>query len=287
VLEDDITVKSCKLIIHADDFGLSEKVNQGIVKAHCNGIVTSTSLMATGAAFESAIELSRSTPTLDTGIHLTLTEEEPASKRDDIPTLLDNDQCFHDHAITFIKRYMVRKISLDEVKQELDAQICKILDYGVSVSHLDSHQHIHMLPGIRKVVGELAKKYAIPAIRYPKESMMLYMLKEEGGLNRLAQLLGLNTFCTIARTSGTQQPDRFFGFFYGGSLTKERLWKILQQLDPGATNEIMCHPGMYDDTCKYNHWGYHWQNELDALTDQKIKNHIDSSGIKLISYADI
>jgi hopanoid biosynthesis associated protein HpnK len=287
VLEDDVTVEKCKLIVHADDFGLSEKVNQGIAKAHCNGIVTSTSLMATGTAFESAIELSRSTPTLDIGIHLTLTEEEPVSKRDNIPTLLDNDQYFHDHAITFIKRYMVRKISLDEVKQELDDQICKILDYGVRVSHLDSHQHIHMLPGIRKVVGDLAKKYSISAIRYPKESMVPYMLKDEGNLNRLAQLLSLNMFCTIARTSGTQQPDRFFGFFYGGGLTKARLWRILQQLGPDSTSEIMCHPGVYDDACKYKHWDYHWQDELDALTDQNIKDYLDSSGIKLISYADI
>ena len=75
----------CKLIVHADDFGLSEQVNEGIVEAHCKGIVTSTSLMATGAAFESAISLSRSTPTLDVGIHLTLTEEEPLSKKNSIP----------------------------------------------------------------------------------------------------------------------------------------------------------------------------------------------------------
>jgi len=277
----------CKLIVHADDFGLSEQVNEGIVEAHCKGIVTSTSLMATGAAFESAISLSRSTPTLDVGIHLTLTEEEPLSKKNSIPSLLDDDQCFHDHAITFIKRYIVGRISLGEIKQELDAQICKILDYGIRVSHLDSHQHIHMLPGIRKIVGELANKYSISAVRYPKESLMPYMLKENGGIGRLAQLLSLNMFCMIARTPAIQQPDCFFGFFYGGGLTKDRLQKILQRLCPDGTSEIMCHPGVYDDTCQYNHWGYHWQDELDALTDREIREFINSRGVELISYADL
>jgi len=280
-------VETCKLIVHADDFGLSEKTNEGIERAHRSGIVTSTSLMATGAAFESAIRVSRSTPTLDIGIHLTLTEEEPLSKRNSIATLLDNDEKFYDHAITFIKRYMAGKISLDEVRQEMDAQICKVLDYGVKVSHLDSHQHIHMLPGIRKVVGELAGKYSISAIRYPRESLMPYMLLEKGGLARLVQLLGLNTFCAIARTPDIRQPDHFFGFFYGGGLTKDRLWRLLHQRCSAGTCEIMCHPGVYDEACRYNHWDYHWQEELDALTDQEIRGYLDSSDIELISYADL
>jgi predicted glycoside hydrolase/deacetylase ChbG (UPF0249 family) len=137
------------------------------------------------------------------------------------------------------------------------------------------------------VVGELAMKYSISAIRYPRESLVPYILKEKINLKRLVQLLSLNMFCAITRTSGTQQPDHFYGFFYGGGLTKDRLWKILKQLNPESTCEIMCHPGLFDAGSKYDHWGYHWQEELEALTDQGIAEHINSTGIELITYADI
>jgi predicted glycoside hydrolase/deacetylase ChbG (UPF0249 family) len=182
---------------------------------------------------------------------------------------------------------MAGKISLGEVERELDAQISKVLDYGIRVSHLDSHQHIHMLPGIRKVVGELAGKYSISAIRYPKESLRPYMLGEKGGMARLAQLICLNAFCTIARTSSIKQPGHFFGFFYGGRLTRDRLLKIFENLKPGSTNEVMCHPGLFDHASRYKHWNYRWLDELDALTDQEVRDYLDSRGVELVSYADI
>ena len=276
-----------KLIVHADDFGLSEKVNEGIIRAHRDGIVTSASLMANGEAFESAIRLARCSPSLDVGIHLTLTEEKPLSEKNKIPSLLDKNNRFHCHATKFAKRYLTGKISLDEVNHELDAQIRKVINHGVIVSHLDSHQHIHMLPGIRKLVGKLAGKYSINAIRYPKESLSSYMLVEKGGFSRLIQLVGLNAFCSVADTKDVQKPDYFFGFFYGGGLTKTRLRKILHHLRPDSTCEIMCHPGVHDDASQYNHWHYHWKDELDALTDHEIKGYIDSKGVELISYADL
>lgn len=278
---------NCRLIVHADDFGLSEKVNEGIVDAHRNGIVTSTSLMATGPAFDSAIELARSIPTLDIGIHLTLIEEKPLLRKKEIPSLLSENGCFYGHATSFIKPYLFREVSLLEVEKELDAQIQRILRHGLPVSHLDSHQHIHMLPGIHRIVRKLARKYSIPAIRYPKESIKRYMFKVPGNFSRIMQLFSLIMFCNISRTHGTLHPDKFFGFFSGGNLTKEDLVRILENLEDHSTSEVMCHPGMLDRDNRLGHWNYHWQNELDALTDNDIKNLLSKNNIQLISYADL
>jgi chitin disaccharide deacetylase len=276
-----------RLIVHADDFGLSERVNEGIVEAHRNGIVTSASLIASGAAFEHAIGLSRATPTLDVGVHLTLVDEEPVSSTGVVRTLVDRDGRFYRRAGAFMKRYLFGAISLDEIGRELDAQIDKIITRGVRVTHLDGHQHLHMVPGIRRVVGELARKYAIPCVRYPKEALKLYMLQDRGSLRRVSDLLVLNAFCTLARTSDARQPDHFCGFFYGGRLSKENLLRVLKHLPTSGTCELMCHPGLDDPASRYSDWRYQWQVERDALTDRAIRDYLNATNTELISYADL
>lgn len=278
---------ACRLIVHADDFGLSEGVNSGIIQAHREGVLTSASLIASGKGFEHAIELWRATPTLDIGVHLTLIEEEPVSPGNDIPTLLTKDGHFHRDAGVFMKRYLFGAISLEEITRELDAQIKLVMARGVKVSHLDGHQHLHMVPGVRRVVGELARKYAIPSIRYPKEVLRNYMLKEPGSMLRVSQLLVLNAFCSVARTSDARRPDHFCGFFYGGRLSKKNLINVLDHLPSNGTCELMCHPGLDDAEARHNHWGYRWQEERDALMDCEIRNYLKAKQIQLISYSDL
>jgi len=155
------------------------------------------------------------------------------------------------------------------------------------VSHLDGHQHLHMLPGVRLIVGELARKYAIPSIRYPKETPRFYMLKEPGSVRRIPQMLLLNFFCAIARTSDAGRPDHFYGFFYGGRLSKENLLRVLDHLPATGICEVMCHPGLMDPDSRHNHWGYQWQAECDALTDRDVRDCLRSRGIRLVSYSDL
>ena len=204
---------SCRLIVHADDFGISEQVNNGICLAHQEGILTSTSIMASGVAFEHGVNLLKQNPSLEVGIHLTLIEELPLLPKQLIPSLVGKNGLFFDHATTFIKRYLTGRIRLSEVRKEIDQQIRKVLDAGIPLSHLDSHQHIHALPGIRAVVFELAKKYGIPAVRLPSEQFHSYMLRSKGGLARLAQLFVLKVFCQIGHWRGVSSPDYFMGFF--------------------------------------------------------------------------
>jgi len=274
-----------RLIVNADDFGLSEAVNEGIVEAHQRGIVTSTSLIASGAAFEHAVALARAIGTIDVGVHLTLTEEEPVSNRKDIPTLLDGDGRLYLHTTSFVKHYLAGRISLDEVERELDAQIARVVSSSLRVSHLDGHQHVHMVPGIRRIAGRLAEKYGIPAIRFPKEPPKPYMFREGGAAGRLLQLFALNAFCAAADIRGAKRPDHFVGFFYGGRLTKPNLMQVLESLPSEGTCELMCHPGRQDAGSPRAHWQYRWPDELDALTDRDVGEWLQSRGIELVPYA--
>jgi len=273
-----------KLIVHADDFGLSETINEGILHAHLRGILTSTSLIANGAAFEHAIGICQSTPTLDVGVHLTLVEEEPVLDVDLLPSLVNGKGRFHHHATIFATRYLTGKVCLAEVHYELEAQIQKVIRRGVRVSHLDSHQHLHMLPQILRITVELAKHYGIPAIRFPGERMRVDMLRENKSVTRVFHLFVLNLLCCMGRNANTLRTDYFVGFFFGGRLHKKNLKKVLENIPLEGTCELMCHPGFDDPKRLYSHWGYHWSDELSALVDQDISHFLRHNGIELVSY---
>lgn len=280
-------MSGCRLIVHADDFGLAQPVNDGIVEAHRRGIVTSTSIMAPGPAFDHAVELARATPTLDVGVHLTLTEENPVSDPGRVPSLIDADGRLPAHATSFLRQRLAGRLALDEIRLELDAQIARVVERGLRVSHLDGHQHVHMMPGVHAIVAELAAKYAIPAVRHPREDVRAWMLAERGSAGRLLQQLALNVFCAAADTVGVARPDHFVGFFHGGRLSKANLIRILSTLPRCGTCELMCHPGHADASGRYAHWGYRWQDEFDALTDPAVARWLREHHVELVSYASL
>ena len=274
-----------KLIVNADDFGLSEKVNEGIRLAHLNGILTSASLMANGAAFEHAVTICQSVPSLDVGIHLTLIEERPLLNPSAVPSLVDPTGRFPRHATVFIRQYFLGRFSLQEIHAEMDAQIRKVLSRGIRISHLDSHQHIHLLPQILKIVVSLAREYQIPYIRLPCEKLDGYMQQGRGAASRVMQLLGLRFFCYWA---GRQVPilrtDHFAGFFFGGRLDRQNLRQVIEHLPPDGLCELMCHPGLDDPLGNYGHWGYDASGECDALVDPEIRSRLAQRNIQLVSF---
>lgn len=275
------------LIVHADDFGLSEGVSDGIVLAHKEGILTSTSVIAVGKAFDYAMELSRSLPTMDLGIHLTLVEERPLLMSSEIPSLVNANGSFFDHATTFLRRYATGHVSMPEVRRECEAQIRKVLDWQIPVSHLDTHQHLHALPAIRRIVDELAAKYGIPAVRYPREKLRGYMLRNFRAIPRTLQLLVLNGLCRLGRAPALAHTDQFTGFYFGGSLTKANLRTLIRNLPTAGTCELMCHPGLHDERSGHGHWNYRWTEELDALRDPLLPELMRQRGIHLVGYRDL
>jgi predicted glycoside hydrolase/deacetylase ChbG (UPF0249 family) len=220
------------------------------------------------------------------GVHLTLIEERPLLDPQEIPSLIGSNGKFHPHAVQFTRRYLSGKINQAEVRKELEAQIEKILAAGITPSHLDSHQHVHMLPGVSGIAVALGRKYGITAMRVPKE-FGIFGGFAAAPLGRIVQAMILSFFCQKVNGSIERKTDYFAGFLFGGNLNKKNLHRVLSALPQFGTCEIMCHPGLEDSQSRYAHWNYHWQEELEALLDDEIKRLIREKGIQLISYREL
>lgn len=279
-----------QLIINADDFGIHPAVNEAVRKAATEGILTSTSLMAGGDAFDEAVEMARSMPSLGIGIHLTLVGGiKPVLPPSEVPSLTwDNGVFCHDYGKLII-RDLEGKISLSEVYAEWDAQIQKIMNTGLPVTHMDGHQHMHMWPHFYPIARDLAKKYHISCMRVPDEDVLFGM--KDGHIIRWAAKNGLSLLSRMHRPdlkkNHIRTNDHFFGMLYGGHLSPERFAKFILQTKPGIT-EIMCHPSAdtraMEDTF---HWGYHGEDELAGLLADINRELIEKKQISLISYRDV
>ena len=279
-----------QLIINADDFGIHPAVNEAVRKAATEGILTSTSLMAGGDAFDEAVEMARSMPSLGIGIHLTLVGGiKPVLPPSEVPSLTwDNGVFCHDYG-KLIVRDLEGKISLSEVYAEWDAQIQKIMNTGLPVTHMDGHQHMHMWPHFYPIARDLAKKYHISCMRVPDEDVLVGM--KDGHIIRWAAKNGLSLLSRMHRSdlkkNHVRTNDHFFGMLYGGHLSPERFAKFILQTRPGIT-EIMCHPSAdtraMEDTF---HWGYHGEDELAGLLADINRELIEKKQISLISYRDV
>jgi len=278
--------KSRFLIVNADDFGLTKGVNEGIIKSLKEGVVTSASLLSVGRYFNDAVGLAKENLGLDIGIHLCLTEEKPVLEKENIPSLVDKDGYFLRSHRDFIFRYIFGRIKSADIEREIEAQIKKVLESGLSPTHIDSHGYVHMLPGILTVVIKLAKKYNIKIIRYPSEKISFYNLK----WYRYVKFCFLDLLCLLAKFNPRYRDfikiDYFFGFMDSGQLYIGTIKKTLTVFKRGVA-ELICHPGEYDEESGiYKHWNYDWQGELKALTSSGIKKIIAESKIELINFRD-
>jgi chitin disaccharide deacetylase len=269
-----------KLIVNADDFGLCPAVTDGIWDACQQGIVRSTSLMVTGQDAERAVALARTAPDrLAVGVHLTLGGARPTLPADRVPSLIDADGLFLKDYGAFLKRWATGRICLGEVKLELTAQLERARALGIEPTHVDSHQHLHLLPGIFGVVLELCRRFAIPRLRIPATGRTELSLKPA--------TLGLEVLAQVARrvrrpTSGPQVAEHFRGRAASCRLDEAALLDIVRTLEPGTT-ELMCHPGRQDDRALAEHpWGLNWQAERQALTSPRVLHEIERLNITLV-----
>lgn len=280
-----MTGEARRLIVHADDFGLSEAVNRAVIAAHERGIVTSASLMAGGDAFEHAVALAKACPSLDVGVHLTLTEQRPVAAN--VPSLVDADGKLAPHATRLAQRHARGKIALADVRTELDAQIRRVRDSGITPTHLDGHQHVHVLPGVAQVVLELARTHGVRAVRYPAERVRAYMLKSPVRAKRVAEQLAVAALSALSPLKSLRRSDDFVGFYFGGRLNERNLRTVLDHLPARGTIELMCHPGFEDPQSRYGHWGYAWTDEAAALSSPRIRELLAARGVRLIGYRDV
>jgi hopanoid biosynthesis associated protein HpnK len=278
-----------RVIINADDLGLCEAVNLGIAEAHDRGPVTSTSLMPTGEAFDHAVALARARPALDLGLHLALTQTRPVLPAASVPSLVDGSGRFPRDWRAFLPRYLRSAVRREEMARELRAQVERARQAGLRPSHLDGHQHLHMLPGVLEIVTDLAGEYGIGAIRCPDQRRGQPGVGLLGTARRRAELSGLRLLCRAGRrraqACGLLMPDHFRGFAEAGRWDASSLARAVHDVDDGLT-EICCHPGADDRIASTFPWGYSWERELSALVHPAIASALVAARVQLTTYRE-
>ncbi len=240
-----------RLIVNADDFGLTRGINLAIAELHAVGVLPSASLMATGPAFQHAVELAHRNPALGVGCHIVLTDGTPVSPPESIPTLLGEDgRGFRPTLNEFLRAALTGKINSNELQREITAQIQVLQRAGIRVTHLDTHKHTHVLPGIARPLLAAAEDLGVRAVRNPFEEPWSVRLGQTRALRWMAvaatrlfhrRFLALPQFRSRAvhTTGGT------IGISATGHLNRDTLRQIIAAV-PRGTWELVCHPGYSD-----------------------------------------
>jgi len=251
-----------KLIVNADDFGYSERISAGILRAHREGIVTATTLMTNAPHTDGASRLARATPSLDVGVHLVVTFGRPVGDASRLASLVDDGGAFL--RPTALLR---RDIDRDEALLEYRAQFGKARELlGREPSHVDSHHWVHDHPALEWAIGELARETGAAA-----------RIHSDAQRDRL-------------RARGVRTPDHFAREFqYEGKVGVDALLMLLERIaKQGGVTELMCHPGEVDEgLAKRSGYARERPTELATLTDPRVRAALNDRSITLASFADV
>lgn len=278
-----------RLLVNADDFGLTRGVTDGIVEAHRRGIVTSTSVIAAGAAFDYAAGVLLENARLGVGVHLTLMEEKSTCEPGEIPTLAGADRRLPPDYGAFLTGLATRKIHLDDVEREMRAQVVKCIGAGLKPEHLDSHQHVHAVPAIFERVLRIAEEFGIAGIRIPMDWPGWRGTRWPARFTQKVALCGLAKYdAWHFRKRAFKSCGQIAGLFDAGTLDEESLLRILDRLPAGDT-ELVCHPGCADGETRraYSHWGYNWDAEREALTSPRVRERLAGRNVVLVNYQEL
>lgn len=239
-----------RLIVNADDFGLTSGVNRAIAELHSAGVLTSTSLMARAQASDEAVEIARSTLSLGVGCHIVLVDGDPLLPPHQIPTLVDpRTGQFHTTLAAFLPRLFTGRIRATELEAEVSAQIESLQEKGLALTHIDTHKHTHIFPSVLRPVLRAARSAGIRAIRNPFEPEWAIRATHGAPWLRLAQVSAsrwLEPICRrILAEEGFVTTDGTIAVAGTGILDAATLRFLLQQL-PAGTWELVTHPGYND-----------------------------------------
>jgi hopanoid biosynthesis associated protein HpnK len=284
-----------RLIMNADDFGFTSGVNRAIVEAHTRGVVTSSTLMANGAAFAEAALLAKANPRLSVGCHVVLIDGEPVLDVQKLPSLTAQGH-FRDGLKTFAARAIAGRMKAEEITAEATAQIRKIQAAGISVSHVDTHKHTHLFPQVLRPVLRAAAECGVRAVRNPFGPRMplrsSQLLRRPNLWTRYAEVRVLSRFAGKFREAvdreGFATPDGTLGIEVTGTLD-ETLFQAIAETIPEGTWEFVCHPGYNDGDLQAARTRLREsrETELRALTLPAAREVLDRQGIELISYHEL
>jgi chitin disaccharide deacetylase len=280
-----------KLIVNADDFGLTAGVNRAIIEGHTRGAITSATLMANMPAFDHAVGLAKDHPSLGVGLHFNITQGRPVVAASSVSSLVDERGEFWGTSTALLGRALTGRLKTEEVVIELRAQIEKVIQSGLRLTHVDSHKHTHALPQICEAIIATIKDYGINAIRLPREEWRFD--RDARSLQLIVQsagAFGLSQLCRIGharlKKSDIKTPDFFFGVSRSGFWRKNWLIELIESL-PAGVSELMCHPG-YDDVelrGVKTRLRESRVNELGLLTDPDIVAKLKENDVTLTNFS--
>jgi len=279
-----------KVIINADDFGMSEEVNEAVIRAYTEGVLTTTSLMVTGAAFDQAVRLARENPGLGIGIHLVTVMGLSVLPKSEIPSLVDKNRNFSNNPTAAGLKYFFSPRARRELRKELAAQFEKFHSTGLTLSHIDGHLHLHVHPVIFKAAIELGANYGCRRMRVPEEELRLALRFDHANAahKRVHALL----FGGLARwmkrklkARGFTFAERVYGNLQSGRVNERYFLYALDNLT-AETNEIYFHPAIFRDD-DLSDEQRQCVIEFEALTSPSVKRRVSEFGIKLTNYVEI
>jgi chitin disaccharide deacetylase len=284
-----------RLIINADDFGLTPGVNLAIAELHQAKALTSATLMATGAAFDDAVALAHANPALGVGCHVTLTDGVPVSLPQSIRTLLGADgKTFRPSLGDFVQMLLRGKVSEEEIEREAFAQVEKLQHAGIHVTHLDTHKHTHLFPAVTRPLLRVAERCSVGAIRNPFERSWSLALGHGNRLRRFqVKLLGnlQNRFerHPQIRDGHVLTTDGTIGISATGHLDAPTLHQLLAALPTEGTFELCCHPGYNDGDLDHvtTRLRTHRDVERNALLAELPARSLQPNAPQLINYGDL
>lgn len=270
-----------RLVVNADDLGLHPRIDEGIFRAAREGVVTSTSLLVTGrTAREAAAEARRLG--LGIGVHLTLTSQlTPAAPATQVRWLAPGSRLRRSWS-DLAKAWLSGLVPAEEVRREFSAQLERAHALGVQVDHLDTHQHLHLLPGITAIVEGLAAEANLP-VRWPLDRPKREWIRSP---RRAAKAALLGTLARLKPESGVRRV-RAHGVFESGVLDEPTVLKFIARLRDGD-HELMCHPGRAPERVPEEPgWRYGWELELEALCSPTVRAALERRAVELVRYSQL
>jgi hopanoid biosynthesis associated protein HpnK len=269
-----------RLIVNADDFGQSSSINEAVIRAHREGILTSASLMVNEQGFEEAVALARENSHLGVGLHLTLLFGHAALSPEKIPGLVNREREFTDHPVRAGLRYYAQRNLREQLRAEIQAQFEKFHSTGLPLDHVNGHLHLHLHPTILRILMSHAREWGITHLRWTRDPFWFNARLASGNwCYRITHALIYWLLCGLARSGLRQQGIRHtrsvFGLLQHARVDEAFITRLLPVL-PAGDSELYSHPSLDQ-----------FRHELDALVSPRVKALVESLGIRLIRYQDL
>lgn len=278
----DTAVQRRLMILSGDDYGLTPGVSEGILRAHEYGVLTSTSVLTNTPAFDQ-YSTALSSSGIDVGLHICFAgEDPPLLTATEIPTLMAPGGGLNRDWKQFLRQWLRGGIDPEDLAREADAQFDALVAAGVTPSHLDTHQHLHLWPPLASMIIHLAARRQVPAVRVPTSR---FPAPTHVGVNALSRRLRRKVANHNLATT-----DRFAGLHQAGSWNEPRLTGTIERMARLGVEsiEIGTHPGLSHDPDRARYrWGYQWSREFDALTSARLNETVARCGFALGGFGDL